>query len=463
MKLKITTTIIFIIFSNYFFAQNYKISIKVNNLSNSEIYLGHHFGNNFFIDDTVKLDNKGNAIFNGEKKLEGGMYFILLGQGKYFDFLIDNAQVFSIKCDTVDFLNTVKFKNSFQNSKFYNYQNYLRNQYEKIANLREKQKLHIKNIDTLMIFEQQISITKNQIYLKKEEIVNQHQDSLLSAIIKSTIPIIPPPGEKDSTGKLIDTLYEFHYLKKHFFDNTDFNDTRLLRSSIISNKIYEYLNKLTAPSIDSVINSTDFILQKSMKDAKVYKYVISMLFDMYRRSRRITDENVFVYMAENYYLNGKTPWISDEFKEVLKNNIKLRKPNLIGTTAPEIEMKNNNGKIVKFNEIQNRHIIIYFYNTDCEICKTVTPEMNNFYKIIKDRGVSIIGIYTGDNKEEWKKYITDKNLDNWINVWDSKNKSKFRELFNINGTPVIFLLDEDRKILAKKITIEQLMNYFNSI
>ncbi len=188
-----------------------------------------------------------------------------------------------------------------------------------------------------------------------------------------------------------------------------------------------------------------------------------MLFDMYRRSRIITDENIFVYIAENYYLNGATPWISNEFKDVLKRNIELRKPNLIGEVAPEIKIENNKGKIINLNEIQNRHVIIYFYNTDCEICKTVTPEINNFYKIIKDRGVSIIGIFTGENKEEWFKYISEKGLNNWVNVWDANNKSKYRELFNINGTPMIFLLDEDRKILAKKITIEQLMNYFNSI
>ena len=314
-----------------------------------------------------------------------------------------------------------------------------------------------------MIIEQQIQITNNKIYLKKEEIVNEHPDSLISVIIKSSIPIIPPPGERDTSGNLIDTLYEYHYFKEHYFDNINFNDERLLRSSIIANKIYEYLNKLTHPDIDSTINSTDFIIEKSKENDKVYKYVISMLFDMYRRSRIITDENVFVYLAENYYLKDKTPWISDEFKEVLKKNIELRKPSLIGEVAPEIDMENDKGKLISLNEIQNRHVIIYFYNTDCEICKMVTPELNNFYRIIEDRGVSIIGIFTGDNKDVWQTYIKDKNLSNWINVWDAKNKSKYRELFNINGTPMIFLLDEDRKILAKKITVEQLMNYFNSI
>jgi len=463
MKIKTVLFIISIIFTSQILAQNYEISIEVENLKDSTIYLGHHFGTGYFIDDSVKLNSKGTAIFKGNEQLPGGIYFILLGKGKYFDFLLDKSQVFSIKCDTTNFLNTVRFRNSFQNYKFFSYQRYLKNTYKLVSLLKEKQKSYINNLDTLMMIEKQISITNNKMYLKKEEIVNEHPDSLISVIIKSSIQIVPPPGEVDTSGNLIDSLYEYHYFKKHYFDNIDFNDERLLRSSIIVNKIYEYLNRLTAPNIDSTINSTNFIISKSKVNSKVYKYVISMLFDMYRRSRMITDENVFVYIAENYYLKDKTPWISDKFKEVLKKNVELRKPNLVGEIAPEIEMENEKGKTVSLNEIQNRHVIVYFYNTACSICEKVTPDMNNFYKIIKDRGVSIIGVFTGEDKKEWLKYISEKGLTNWVNVWDANNKSKYRELFNINGTPMIFLLDEDRKILAKKITVEQLMKYFNAI
>ncbi|MBN2757425.1 MAG: redoxin domain-containing protein [Bacteroidales bacterium] len=463
MKFISILTILLFVFSYQADAQSYKISVEVENLKDTTIYLGHHLGNGFFVDDSVKLSNNGKAVFEGNKTLAGGIYFILLDRGKYFDFLIDKHQDFSIKCDTSDFLNTVRFKDSFQNYKFFSYQKYLNNLYKLISLLKEKQKSVISNFDSLLIIEQQIQIINNKIYLKKEEIVNEHPDSLISVIIKSSIPIVPPPAERDTAGNIIDSLYEFYYYKAHFFDNINFNDERLIRSSIIYNKISDYLNNLTPPYIDSIKLGTDYIISKSQVNEEVYKYVISMLFNEYRTSRIITDENIFVYIAENYYLNNKTPWISDEFKEVLIKNIELRKPNLIGNIAPEIKMENSIGKIINLSEIQNKHVIIYFYNTDCEICKIVTPEMNNFYKIIQDRGVSLIGIYTGENKSEWLNYISEKNLKNWVNVWDPKNQSQYRELYNINGTPVIFLIDEDRKIIAKKITLEQLMNYFNSI
>ncbi len=186
MKLTNYVLIIFLILTKYSFAQEYKISIKVKNLQDTTIYLGHHFGNSFFVDDSVKLNNNGTAIFEGKNKLPGGMYFILLGKGKYFDIILDKSQKFSITCDTSNFLNTVKFVKSFQNYKFYSYQKYLNKQNRIISALKQKQKQYITSLDTLMMLEKQITITKNKTYLQKEELVNQHPDSLLSAIIKTT-------------------------------------------------------------------------------------------------------------------------------------------------------------------------------------------------------------------------------------------------------------------------------------
>lgn len=443
-------------------AQGYEISVNIKNLKDSTIYLGYHFGNRFLLVDTVKLDKSGNGIFNKQKTLGGGLYFLLFPQGQYFDFLIDKDQNFFISSDTIDFIRTVKFKNSFQNEKFLKYQNYLSNSFIQINHLKEKQKTWLTNIDSLMAVEQQIQVIQNKIYLEKEEIVKEQPDSIISVLIKAGMPIIPPPAPRDTSGTLIDSLYEYHYIKYHFFDNYNFADDRLTRSSLLNNKVLEYLTRVIAPFPDTVLHEVNFIIEKSKANEEVYKFILNTLFAHYSRSKIISDENIFVHLAENYFLNGKAPWVSEDFKAKLSKNIELRKPNLIGKKAPDFTMQSIDGKTINLREVQNNYIILYFFNDDCSICEQISPDLMNFYRIIKDRGVDIIGINTGENKEAWKKYVDDKHL-NWINVWDPKNKSGYRELYNIAATPLIFLLDEDQKIVAKRITVEQLMGFFNSL
>jgi hypothetical protein len=52
--------------------------------------------------------------------------------------------------------------------------------------------------------------------------------------------------------------------------------------------------------------------------------------------------------------------------------------------------------------------------------------------------------------DKWKAYIRENNL-NWINVADPKLQNNFRQEFDILTTPQIFILDKDKKIVAKKI------------
>jgi peroxiredoxin len=313
-----------------------------------------------------------------------------------------------------------------------------------------------------MLLEDEIQLIYNKIYLKKEEIISEHPDSLISVILKTSIPIVPPPAPVDSAGNLLDSLYAYKYVKKHFFDNINFSDSRLLGTQILQNKILEYLNQMAIPHYDSIIAEVDYIISRSAANAEVYKFVLNSLFQYFNKSNIISDENVFVHIAENYFMAGKTPWVSADLNQKLAEDLNKRKPNLIGTIAPDFKMKDDKGKLIGLRETQHKFTIIYFYDIDCEICKEVSPELMNFYRIIKDRGVNLFGVYVGKDKTNWLKYIEEKRL-GWINVWDPDNKTSFRENYNIAGTPIIYLLDEDQKIIAKKITVDQLMGYFNSL
>jgi len=74
---------------------------------------------------------------------------------------------------------------------------------------------------------------------------------------------------------------------------------------------------------------------------------------------------------------------------------------------------------------------------------------------VKDKGVKIYAIYTEKDLDKWSRYIHEKKLD-WINVLDIYNISQYRKSYNIDRTPEIFLLDKDKKIIAKRLGGEQL-------
>ena len=74
-------------------------------------------------------------------------------------------------------------------------------------------------------------------------------------------------------------------------------------------------------------------------------------------------------------------------------------------------------------------------------------------------GVKVFAIYTQYDKEEWIKFIDEKEIKEpgWINVWDGPYPhSRFRDYYDIYSTPVIYVLDKNKKIVGKRLNVENI-------
>ena len=85
--------------------------------------------------------------------------------------------------------------------------------------------------------------------------------------------------------------------------------------------------------------------------------------------------------------------------------------------------------------------------------------MIELYNKVKAKGVQIYAVETEDSPKLWKKFIKDNKL-NFINVYqpDQYKRAVTKKIYDIYSTPVIYLLDENKIIKAKRIDVEQLGN-----
>ena len=63
-------------------------------------------------------------IFEGNKKLKGGMYLVVLSESRYFDLII-SEQHFSFSTKLDDLVGSMIFKDSKENPPFYEYLNFI--------------------------------------------------------------------------------------------------------------------------------------------------------------------------------------------------------------------------------------------------------------------------------------------------------------------------------------------------
>ena len=55
---------------------------------------------------------------------------------------------------------------------------------------------------------------------------------------------------------------------------------------------------------------------------------------------------------------------------------------------------------------------------------------------------------------KWLEYVQEHKLSQWTHVWDPYRKSNFSDNYDIYSTPVIYILDQTHKIVAKRIGVE---------
>ena len=165
---------------------------------------------------------------------------------------------------------------------------------------------------------------------------------------------------------------------------------------------------------------------------------------------------VFVHLAEKYYMTNQAFWIDSVQLFKISDRVRSIKPTLIGSPAPPIYyMKDRKGMQIPLYSIDAEFTILVFWDPDCGHCKKEMPKIDEVYQKYKTRSLKVYAVCTEVEQEKWIKYL-DSHPYGWINVADFELHSPFRDLYDISSTPKIFLLDKDKKIVAKKIAHEAL-------
>jgi len=436
----------------------YEINVTIMDLQDSTVFLAYHLGDKQYIKDTVKLDRSGNGIFRGQQTLPQGIYMIVLPGRKYFEILISDNQRFSLNCTFSDYFNTLKFTGSKENSAFVEYQkNWVTMQQTAIA-ISKRIQNNKQNNDSLKILGsvQKLQEENMKTYLKS--VVKANEGNFLGTLVKGLLPIdIPkftiPIGYKNPDS--IRWVLNYNYNKDHFFDNIDLNDERLIRTPLLYSRLDSFFTNVLVQSPDTINKEIDKLINKCSSNYKMFQFVSVYLFNHFRESEIMGHDAVMVKIADDIYLSGKADWVTREFKDDLRKQIDLIRPNLIGKKAENMVMDSYKGIFVSLYDVEKDFTVLYFWEPNCGHCQEATPKLKAYYDKPKDYSLEVFAVCTTADKEKWTKYIEDNKL-TWINGWDPKRISHFDFYYNVQSTPTIYVLDKNKKIIAKKLAVEEI-------
>lgn len=429
-----------------FNASSQTFDITINDLNLGKAYLSSLSGEKTSLLDSVESEGNGRFIFTMKEK-HSGIYRLTFNKNKWFDIIYDKENI-KITTNAKAIIDSMRIDDSESNSFYYSFLK-LNRQYKSKSELLQLVLARYPADDPYYNLTQSTAI---RLQFEYSDFVNnisqQNPNSFIARYIKSSqLPIF------DLTLPLDKQLV---YLKSHALDYVDFNDDDLINSDVFSNKSIEYLTYYRNPQLPKELlekefmSAIDTILNKAKINTLVYQHIAEYLIDGFKQ---FGFEKCISYIIENYVI--KDNLCLDESKESsIKKMIEQKKMLPIGAKVPDFTLPDTSGNAVSLGKIKAEKILIIFYSVACPHCQSAIPRIAEYLKSKKN--VTVLAISLDTDKNEWLGYIRRNNL-NWIHLHDPKGwGGSVSSNYFLYATPTMFLLDRDKKIISKPITIEDL-------
>ncbi len=422
-----------------------RIDFEIRGLENKKITFGYEFGEKQIILDTIYLNQHAQGFFQSKNRLKPGIYVITFPNNKYLELLIDSEQFFTVSSDTSDLFGHLIIEGSESTELFYQYQVIKKKNSESSTRLKDN-----KNSGLALLKAFKDSIYRIMpgsflaVYMKMDE--NPYQNRIA-----------------DSSRQISKDDFKKIYLKQKqaYFDHIPFQDERILYTRLLFEKLHFYFNVYISQQADTIIKEIDRVLKLANVNEKAYRYVLNFLFDNYKAVKNNDEARIFVYIANNYYLNGHAPWANKQFLKLLNEKVSDLQSTLIGSSATDLTLLTPDGKEQKLFDIKSKYLLLFFWSPDCNQCVKELPLLNEFSKKYSSQ-LTVVAIYTHSDRAVWDRFLKE-NKNNWVHLYDPLRKSNFVKIYKVNTTPVFYLLDEQKIIRAKSNRLQDIASVLNKV
>lgn len=423
------------------------IDFTIRDMEDERMQLIQYFGDQQIRIDTAVEVTGGKVRLTMDKSDAVGMYRLEKEDQKGIDFLFNRERA-QILTDGDFNLASIQVKYSRENIIFFDYYRHKYDLEARLEVLKGFLKYYPPTDTFYYVAAEHAEALDRQYRFYKDSIYGNYPGMLVTKFIRfDQMPDIRP-------GELDPATVQFY--KSHYFDGADLKDTMILNTPILPVKIIDYLSLYVKPGAPReqqemlFTQAVDSLMKFSEGGGRTREMIVNYLISGFQA---YGFESVLTHLVENYVLGQSC--VSDQEEEKLRLRIEGFKKLSVGTLAPDFEVKDSKGSLVRLSAFRGKKVVLVFWSGDCPHCAAILPEVSNLYVQYREKA-EFIGISADDDEKTWREALDEKNLQ-FINIaelmgWNGKVLTDYY----IYATPTFFVLDGNGRIMAKPAGLAEL-------
>lgn len=122
----------------------------------------------------------------------------------------------------------------------------------------------------------------------------------------------------------------------------------------------------------------------------------------------------------------------------------------------------HNGETKRLSDYvgKGKYVLLDMWASWCAPCKAEIPNLRELHNTYKDKGLTVLGLFVWDKKENLKKAMEEEGID-WPQLFDKDMTAP--KIYGVSGIPHIILFAPDGTILMRRLRGQHMIDVVNEL
>ena len=210
------------------------------------------------------------------------------------------------------------------------------------------------------------------------------------------------------------------------------------------------------------IAETDYMIA-SAKDSLTRQHIALRLFDYYKESPLMGEEEIAVHIYDEWIASGRIAARSEFEKMDAKLFADFNRSSLLGMDAPQILLRRPCGSKMTVPQ-KGRSALIWFFDTACAKCRMEARLLPGILEEGVTQPLDFYAVYSGTSRADWRKFRRDFRIKNknirLLHLWDPEIESDYLRLYGVISTPKLYMTEPSGAIIGRRLELDNLPEMF---